>query len=154
LGGGQPLPVVAIMSESVGLMEVCARMDLVVADTTAAGQETARMLLKDVPSPITLGELIRFRVREEVARHNARPSRWFDGLVRPKDAEAAMNGYERRKPRWLDWEKQAEIAIEAFRRNGFFVFVGDRQVDDLDAELSLAAADRVSFVRLVPLVGG
>src|SRR5262245_1796002 len=111
-------------------------MDLVVADTTAAGRETARMLLKDVPSPITLGELIRLRVREEVARHNARPS-WFDGLVRPKDAEVAMNGYEQRKPRRLDWERQAEIAIEAFRRNGFFVFVEDRQVDDLDEELSL-----------------
>jgi hypothetical protein len=39
-------------------------------------------------------------------------------------------------------------------RNGFFVFVGDRQVDDLDEVLTLAGTDVVSFVRLVPLVGG
>jgi hypothetical protein len=30
----------------------------------------------------------------------------------------------------------------------------DRQVDDLDEELTLAEADVITFVRLVPLVGG
>jgi hypothetical protein len=44
--------------------------------------------------------------------------------------------------------------VRAFGRNGFLVFVGDRQVEDLDQELTLAEADVVSFVRLVPLAGG
>ena len=34
------------------------------------------------------------------------------------------------------------------------MFVGDRQIDDLDERLILAETDVVSFVRLVPLVGG
>jgi hypothetical protein len=34
------------------------------------------------------------------------------------------------------------------------VFVDDRQIDDLDEELTLAETDVVSFVRLVPLIGG
>lgn len=104
-------------------------MTIVVTDTTPTGTETARVLLADVPNPVTLRELIRHRVREEVARHNAGPRR-------------------------RDWQAQAAVALDSFQRNGFFVFVGDRQVTDLDEELTLAETDEVSFVRLVPLVGG
>jgi hypothetical protein len=129
-------------------------MDVVVTDAGTTGGETARLLLRGVPSLLTLRELIRFRVREEVARYNANPAPRFSGLVQPSDAEADLNGYRRPRSRRLDWEVQAETAIQTFERNGFFVFVGDRQVDALDAELALADHDVVSFVRLVPLVGG
>ena len=129
-------------------------MDVLVTDATTTGGNTARVLLKGVPPLLTLRDLIRFRVREEVARHYANPAPRFSGLVRPSDAEADLNGYMRPRSRRLDWEAQAETAIQTFERNGFFIFVGDRQVDDLDAELALADHDVVSFVRLVPLVGG
>lgn len=129
-------------------------MDVTIADATAPGRETARRLLAGVPSPVTLRELIRFRVREEVAHYNANPAPRFNGLVQPVDAEATLNGYSLTRLRRLDWEKQAATALEAFEHNGFFVFVDDRQVDDLDEELALADTDVVSFVRLVPLVGG
>jgi hypothetical protein len=129
-------------------------MKIVIADTTPTGTETARMLLEDVPDGVTLRDLIRHRVREEVARYNAGPSARFNGLVQPTDAERAANGYELRRPRQLDWHAQAAVALDSFQHNGFFVFVGDRQVTDLDEELTLAETDEVSFVRLVPLVGG
>ncbi len=54
----------------------------------------------------------------------------------------------------LDWEEQADIAIAAFERNSYCVFVGGKQISDLEAELTLSEADVVSFFRLVPLVGG
>ncbi len=108
------------------------RMDLVVTDATATGKETARLLLEGLPSPLTLRDLIRFRVREEVARHNASPAPRFNGLVQPSDAEAHLNGYVLPRTRRLDWEVQADAAIRAFERNSFFVFVGEGQVDDLD----------------------
>jgi hypothetical protein len=129
-------------------------MRVTITDSTASGRETARMLLDDVPNPILLRDLIRHRVREEVARFNARPSNRFNGLVQPMDSEQILNGYALRIPRLLDWETQAGTALDAFAHNGFFVFVGDRQVDDLDEQLTLADTDVVSFVRLVPLVGG
>jgi hypothetical protein len=129
-------------------------MDVMIADETSAGAETARLLLQGVPSPVTLRELIKLRVREEVARHNADPVPRFNGLVRPSAAETTLNGYLDEKRRRISWERQAEVAIEAFERNGFFVFVGDRQVGDLQEELTLADTDVVTFVRLVPLVGG
>lgn len=112
-------------------------MRVTIADETASGRETARMLLDDVPNPILLRDLIRHRVREEVARFNASPGPNFSGLVQPTDSEATLNGYALRCLRRLDPEAQAEAALMAFTRNGFFVFVADRQVDDLDEELAL-----------------
>lgn len=129
-------------------------MRIVLADTTASGTETARFLLEGVASPVMLRDLICHRVREEVARYNARPVPRFSGLVQPTDAERTLNGYVLRAPRPLDWRAQADAALTAFGRNGFFVFAGDRQVEDLDEELTLAESDVVSFVRLVPLAGG
>jgi hypothetical protein len=127
---------------------------IILADMTASGHETARLLLNDIASPVLLRDLIKHRVREEVARHNANPVPRYNGLVQPTDAEQTLNGYVMRPPRPLDWEKQAEVALAAFLTNGFFVFIGDRQIDDLDEELILADLDTVSFIRLVQLVGG
>jgi hypothetical protein len=93
-------------------------------------------------------------VREEVARYNAEQGDLFIGLVQPTDAEQELNGWRLRAPRRISWEEQADVAEEAFGRNGFFVLVGDRQVDDLDEELALTADTDVAFVRLTPLVGG
>ncbi len=129
-------------------------MRVAITDETSSGQETARMLLDDVPNPIPLRDLIWHRVREEVARFNARSGPHFNGLVQPTDSESTLNGYALRRPRKLDPKAQAEAALTAFTRNAFFVFVADRQVDDLDEVLTLADTDVVSFVRLVPLVGG
>ena len=129
-------------------------MQIVVADTTASGGATARLLLDGVSSPVRLRELIRHRVQEEVAAYNAHPVSWFGGLVQPAGSEPAQNGYLLPRPRALDWQAQASAAVTAFERNGFFVFVGDRQVDDLDEELTLDETDVVSFVKLVPLAGG
>jgi hypothetical protein len=39
-------------------------------------------------------------------------------------------------------------------RNGFFVLVGDRQAESLDEPFEVKADTEVSFVKLMPLVGG
>lgn len=125
-------------------------------DETATGREIDRWTLPDVPDQITVREIVRLRVREEVARHNASPNRHFRGLVQPSDAEVDLNGYRLQRVRKLDWEKQAEIAEAAFERNGFFILVGDRQVEDLDEVVDLTPGRDVdvAFVKLVALVGG
>jgi hypothetical protein len=127
--------------------------ELVVRDRTP-GREGDELLLADLPQRLTLRDLIRTRVREEVARYNADRDGIFRGLVRPEDAEDTPRGYRVARGRRLEWEKQARVAEEAFERNGFFVLVGGTQVDDLDAELDLGVDTDVCFVRLVPLVGG
>lgn len=123
-------------------------------DESMTGKCLAEFDVPDLPSRISVGELISLRVREEVARYNAAPARRFQGLVKPTDAEAELNGYRMDKPRRLDWERQARTALDAFGRNGFIVLIGDRQVESLDEEVDLDADPLVAFVRLVPLVGG
>jgi len=127
---------------------------LTIHDETASGRTVDELTISYGPPTITVRELVRLRVREEVARHNANPSTTFRGLVRPTDAEQAANGYELRKVRTLDWEAQADVAVDAFTRNGFFILVGDRQVLDLDEVVDLAGDPHIAFVRLTPLAGG
>jgi hypothetical protein len=123
-------------------------------DETATGKALASFQVGDLPGTMTARELIRLRVREEVARYNARPARRFNGLVRPEDAEADLNGYRLREPRRLDWERQADVAERAFLANGFFMLAGDRQVEELDEVVDLAGDPDLVFIRLVPLAGG
>lgn len=126
---------------------------VLIRDETPAGAVVDQWQLV-VAERLTLRELIRLRVREEVARYNAAPDGHFNGLIRPTEAEAQVNGYRMKPGRQIRWEEQADVAIAAFERNGFFVLVGSGQVDDLDAELDLDDSTDVAFVRLVPLVGG
>lgn len=123
-------------------------------DETATGKPLTEWEVAGLPERMTVRELIRLRVREEVARHNARPSDRFNGLVRPDDAEMELNGYRLREPRRIDWERQAEIAERAFLANGFFVLAYDRQVEDLDEVVDLIADPDLVFIKLVALVGG
>jgi hypothetical protein len=123
-------------------------------DETATGKPLDAFEVPGLPQRLTAGELIRLRVREEVARHNAAPSRHFNGLVRPDEAEVEVNGYRLNHARRIDWERQAEIAERAFHTNGFFMLVGERQVEHLDEVIDLTEDAELVFIKLVPLVGG
>lgn len=127
---------------------------VVIRDERSAGKIDWEVILKDIPHRLTLRDLIRRRVREDVARANAEPKRDFRTLVQPVDAEVTLSGYRFQQWRQIDWERQAVAAEEAFRRNGFFVIVGDRQVESLDEEIDLTVDTDVRFVRLLPLIGG
>jgi hypothetical protein len=112
------------------------------------------LVLPDVPDRITVRELIRTRVREEVARANADRSRPRRLLVAPVDAEETLNGYRLQKGRTIDWQTQADVAEEAFAKQAFFLFVDGRQVESLDEEVALGADSEIRFLRLTALVGG
>ncbi|WP_329022428.1 hypothetical protein [Streptomyces sp. NBC_00690] len=53
-----------------------------------------------------------------------------------------------------DVDAACERAIKAFGRNGFLVLVGERQISELDEVVCLAKTTEVTFLKLVPLVGG
>ena len=124
-------------------------------ETTFSFGHTDQVFTINFPDArITAGELIRERVRQEVEDYNSRQPEYFRGLVEPTGAERALNGYRLRKVRMLDWEEQYESAIDAFARNGFILLVDDRQVEDLDKTIEIAPETSVTFLKLVPLVGG
>ena len=124
-------------------------------DETTSGSRSDGWGLEIAEERLTVRELIRRRVFQEVAEYNARtPGAVFQGLVQPQDTERVLNGYALRTPRRIDPEAQTDLALRAFAGNGFLVLVGDRQVTDPDEEIDLALGTEVTFLKLVPLVGG
>jgi hypothetical protein len=103
---------------------------------------------------ITVRELIRLRVYQEVEEYNNRKPDVFRLLVQPGEAERVLNGFKFRKPRLIDPQAQYQKAIEAFEGNGFIVLADDRQVGNLEDEIALQPETLVTFLKLVPLVGG
>jgi hypothetical protein len=122
-----------------------------VVDESTAGARAAGWPLEIAERRPTLRELIRRRVYREVAEHNATGA----PLRGPVQAVGAGGGGGGSRPaRGVDPRRQYELALAAFARNGFVVLVGDRQVVDLDEAVDLAPGTEVTFLRLVPLVGG
>jgi hypothetical protein len=127
---------------------------LTVRDETASGKSINEFPLEFPSERITVRELIRERVYQEVQDYNRREPEYFKGLVQPTDAEQTLNGYKVRTRRQIDWKTQFEKALDAFGRNGFFILVDDKQVEGLDEEVIIGHGTQVSFVKLMPLVGG
>jgi hypothetical protein len=103
---------------------------------------------------ISIRELICQRVMQEVEEFNKRQPAVFRMLIQPNETERTLNGFKFHKPRLIDPVTQYEKAIEAFVGNGFIVLVGDKQVEGLDDEIALHPETSVTFLKLVPLVGG
>ncbi|WP_181445347.1 hypothetical protein [Micromonospora endophytica] len=125
-------------------------------DESTAGARTPAWVLRIFEERLTLRELIRRRIHQEVAEYNAAAPVPRRLLVQPTPTERALNGDPgaERPHRRIDPQRQVALAEEAFRRNGFVVLVGDRQVEELDDEVDLRRDTEVTFLKLVPLVGG
>lgn len=128
---------------------------ITIFDENTAGSLTTTFILELNTRRLSARELIRQRVRQEVAKFNARERPGiFQGLIQPTDTEAELNGYRLKKFRTLDWERQFEAAVKSFEVNGFFLVVDGKQVESLEQELDLNPTSRVQFIKLVALMGG
>jgi hypothetical protein len=130
-----------------------------VRDETTSGDLFHELPLTFPSERITVRELIRERVYQEVQDFNSKTNeRVFRGLVQPTDAERVLNGarpeYRLKQHRQIEWKPQFEKALEAFNRNGFFILVNDKQAESLDQEFEVGAGSQISFVKLTLLVGG
>lgn len=127
---------------------------LLIHDETTSGKKTNSFTLDCLTERMSMRELIRARIYQEVQDYNLKEPEYFRGLVEPTQAERTLNGYKLKAKRQIDWQEQFQRACEAFERNGFFVLVGDKQATSLDDEFQVKVDTEVSFVKLVPLVGG
>jgi hypothetical protein len=129
---------------------------ITIIDESTMGERRAWSLdVADVlEETLPLREVIRRRVYQEVTEYNARQAGVYQGLVQPTDTERTLNGYQLKAPRRLDWEAQYAKAVGAFARRAYIVLVNDRQESDLDALVELRAGAEITFLKLMPLVGG
>jgi hypothetical protein len=127
---------------------------LTIRDETLGGESLAEWALDVLTERITVRELIRSRIYQEVQDYNRSQAGVFRGLIQPEGAEKALNGWKLNKPRQLDWQKQFDRGVEAFEKNQVVILVNDRQTESLDEEIEVGPETRVTFLRLRALVGG
>jgi hypothetical protein len=127
---------------------------LTIHDETTSGQKTHTFTLACLTERLSVRELIRARISHEVQDYNQGATEYFRGLVAPTEAERTPNGYKLRQDRKIDWEQQYQRALAAFETKGFLLVVGDLQAQSLDQEFEIQVDTEVSFVKMMPLVGG
>jgi len=129
-------------------------MPVIVKDETGTGKVLNTFTLADLNEVMSLREIIKARVYQEVTDFNREEAALstFNGLVQPGHIVPTSNGVRAR--RVIDWEEQVEMALAAFETNGFFVLVDNKQAESLDQRFDVAVETEVSFVKLVQLVGG
>ncbi len=127
---------------------------LTIRDATLSGTTLHESVLEFLTERVTVRELIRSRVYQEVQDYNRRQPERFQGLITPSEPERALNGVRSTQPRQIDWQRQFERALQAFRAGEVLVLVNERQVDDLEDEIEIKAGAAVSFLRLTMLTGG
>jgi hypothetical protein len=127
---------------------------LTIRDESLSGEPIHEWELEVAAEKITVRELIRSRVYQEVQDYNVKHSQVYHGLVQPEDAEKTLNGWKLKKPRMLDWKRQFERALEGFETNRILILINERQAESLDEEFVIESGTGVTFLRLTPLVGG
>lgn len=127
---------------------------VLIHDETSSGRRINSFSLDCLTERLTVRELIRARIYQEVQDYNLKEPELFSGLVQPTGSEQVLNNYRLKVKQKIDWQEQFQRACEAFERNGFFVLVGNRQAEALDETFVVKVDTEVSFVKLVPLIGG
>ena len=131
-------------------------MNVLIRDESMNG-ETLREYSVSLPAEkITVRELIRSRIYQEVKESNAQTAskksnseNGFEIAV----AERALNGSAPPSAP-VDWQRQFEKVADAFCTNRIMIFVDDRQVRSLDETIEISPATKISFLRLTMLMGG
>ena len=130
---------------------------LTVRDETPAGGVSDSWSLEFLTETITVRDLIRERVYQEVQDYNVKRNAAgpYRGLVQPEGLEKALNTpATAAKFRPIDWKKQNEKAVEAFETNRILILIDDRQAESLDQTFTIGPETTVTFLRLTLLVGG
>ncbi len=127
---------------------------LTIRDTTMSGETLQELSLDVLSERISVRELIRSRVYQEVQDHNRRQPPRFAGLIEPEEDELTLNGAKPTRPRQIDWNRQFERVVQAFRKNQILILLGDRQLTELDEEIVIDPKTEISFLRLTLLTGG
>lgn len=131
------------------------QVNLKVVDETTSGEIYNETVLRLASSRASVRDIIEQRVRQEVRNFNdVRQNEFFSGLVQPRTAEKHLNGYRIKKEKIIDADQQVDIALSAFSENKYLLLVDDRQLDSLDDEFGVTDATKISFLKLIPMVGG
>jgi hypothetical protein len=127
---------------------------LTIRDETLSGETLGEWNLDFLTETVTVRELIRSRVYQEVQDYNYKRADTFRGMVQPEGSEKLLNGDAKRAFKPIDWETQFATALAAFDNQAILILIDDHQVEELGEIVDIATTTKVSFLKLTPLVGG
>ena len=131
-------------------------MPLLTINNESAGDAEVTSVTLEFPSEqITVEELIRSHVYQQVTESNAklasRPR--VEPIVQPSEQEVALNGKALDAPT-AQWQVEFEKTKDAFRKNQIFVLVDGEQTTSLSDIIQITPSTDVRFLRLTMLMGG
>lgn len=128
-------------------------MNILISDEQLNGTITNQFEI-EIENKISTKELIEKRVTHEVETYNKNLPDYYKGLVEPTEAERTLNGFKLKQKKIIDVEKQIYLALAAFQKNGFFILVDNEQLEELEQIVELKINSKISFIKLIPLIGG
>ena len=75
-------------------------------------------------------------------------------LIEPGIEEKYLNKKKTNLRKKINLEKEIQFAEKAFEENNFFILVDDKQYEHLNDKVILEEDSKISFIKLIPLVGG
>jgi hypothetical protein len=129
-------------------------VNVLTMDESTTGARLAGPTLTFENPTLTIRELIERRVLTEVEIYNLSRPDAFYGLVQPSDIEQFLNGPRKRSFKPLNAKTQVDVAIDAFQRQRFLVLLPKGQASSLDQKVTFQDRDEISFLKLIPLIGG
>lgn len=128
---------------------------ILMRDEEMTGKALGEFTLDVLTESLTVRELLRSRVYQQIKDHNVRQTGIFDEIVQPSADEQVLNGERTaRQNRPKDWKPYFERAVKAYEANRILVIVDDEQTESLDQQVRVHSRTEVVFMKLVPLVGG
>ncbi|MCK5889317.1 MAG: hypothetical protein KAG19_05185 [Methylococcales bacterium] len=125
-----------------------------IKDETAMGQIMYEFDLPLNRPQVSVKDIISERVKLEIENYsNEKPSQGHS-LFKVSEMEKTLNQHEPKTPLILDIKKQVAIALRAFEGNEYFIIIGKAQVESLEQRVDIKENLSVSFMKLVPIVGG
>jgi hypothetical protein len=103
--------------------------EMAMRDQSRAGHVLGGAQVTGLADQVTVRDVLRTRIRSEVATYNADPGPVFRGLVQPADGVRHSDGFQMQQPRPLDAELLIAAAEEATRLGLLRLRVDGRPVD-------------------------
>ncbi|RMG24442.1 MAG: hypothetical protein D6730_12620 [Bacteroidetes bacterium] len=122
---------------------------LVIQDETSTGSILNRLKIKLRKERLTVRELIRERVFQEVAQYNVQRPLCYHGLIAPAGAEPVLNGYRLLHRHKIDPEQHFYRTMDAFYNKNFCILVDELRLDDPEHPIVVRPHTRVSFLKLM-----
>ncbi len=101
---------------------------------------------------ITVRDLLREYVTHQVEQHNCQQKTRSANFE--SEDEMILNNKVRKPVGQLQCNVECERAYKAFESNQLVVLINKYQPSELDETVTVTADSKVTFLRLVPLVGG